>query len=66
MESKLRSKLIEHGVGLTDDKTDDLVKELLVLFSVSSCTCNIPEPIMKNSENGISAYCKKCTKQYYR
>ena len=40
--------------------------ELCDLHNVSGCTCKIPEPIMKNSENGISAYCKKCTKQYYR
>mgnify|MGYP005992128173 CR=1 FL=1 len=40
--------------------------EQLNLCAVSGCTCKIPEPRMKNSENGISAYCVKCTKQYYR
>ena len=26
------------------------------------CTCKIPEPKIKNSENGISTYCGKCSK----
>lgn len=42
------------------------LEQQLALFIVSGCTCKIPEPIIKNSENGISAYCKKCTKQYSR
>jgi len=45
MEDKLRSTLIEHGIGLTDDQTDELVNELLILFDVSirySDCCNAP------------------------
>ena len=34
------------------------------LYDVLSCVCKIPEPRMKNSENGISAYCDKCAKSY--
>ena len=30
---------------------------------VKSCRCKIPEPIIKNSENGISSYCGLCSKQ---
>jgi hypothetical protein len=52
MESKLRSKLIEHGVGLTDDKTDDLVKELLVLFSVSNSYTK--QDIIKAYDDGFN------------
>jgi hypothetical protein len=26
------------------------------------CECKIPEPRIKNSENGISSYCNKCSK----
>ena len=26
------------------------------------CECKIPEPKIKNSENGISTYCGKCSK----
>ena len=26
------------------------------------CGCKIPEPNIKNSENGISTYCGKCSK----
>tara|TARA_R110000822_G_scaffold75692_1_gene182093 strand:+ start:924 stop:1175 length:252 start_codon:yes stop_codon:yes gene_type:complete len=29
---------------------------------MSVCTCNMPQPKIKNSENGISAYCGKCAK----
>ena len=32
----------------------------------SSCICKVPEPRIKNSENGVSAYCFKCAKQYYK
>lgn len=28
------------------------------------CKCKIPEPRMKNSENGIYSYCKICKKEY--
>ena len=38
--------------------------EQLTLTAVVSCVCKIPEPRMKNSENGISAYCNKCAKSY--
>jgi len=30
------------------------------------CVCKIPEPRMKNSENGVSSYCNKCAKSYSR
>jgi hypothetical protein len=29
---------------------------------VRKCTCKIPEPKVKCSENGINAYCCKCAK----
>ena len=29
---------------------------------MSVCTCHIPQPKIKNSENGISTYCGKCSK----
>ena len=38
--------------------------EQLTLTDVVRCVCKIPEPRMKNSENGISAYCNKCAKSY--
>lgn len=31
-------------------------------YFMKVCTCFIPEPRMKNSENGISRYCAKCSK----
>ena len=34
------------------------------LNGVVSCFCKIPEPRMKNSENGVSVYCDKCAKSY--
>ena len=34
----------------------------LIIADVSKCTCEIPDPRMKNSENGISGYCVKCVK----
>jgi hypothetical protein len=40
------------------------LKKQLTLTDVVSCVCKIPEPRMKNSENGISAYCNKCAKSY--
>ena len=36
----------------------------LNLHAVVSCVCKIPEPRMKNSENGVSSYCNKCAKSY--
>ena len=38
--------------------------EQLTLTDVVSCVCKIPEPRMKNSENGVSSYCNKCAKSY--
>jgi len=29
-----------------------------------TCACKIPKPSLKNSENGIFAYCLKCIKEY--
>jgi hypothetical protein len=29
-----------------------------------NCTCKTPEPRMKNSENGISSYCNRCSKSH--
>jgi len=26
------------------------------------CKCKVPNPIIKNSENGIHVYCSKCAK----
>ena len=40
-----------------------LVKKLIIP-DVGCCSCKIPEPRMKVSENGTSAYCIKCTKTY--
>lgn len=41
----------------------ELVTDLkLLLNGVSRCVCEIPEPVQKCSENGIFAYCRKCTK----
>tara|TARA_R110001606_G_C15082412_1_gene617432 strand:+ start:321 stop:557 length:237 start_codon:yes stop_codon:yes gene_type:complete len=40
------------------------LKEQLILSGVSHCTCKIPEPEGKCSENGISYYCGKCAKEY--
>lgn len=31
---------------------------------VRVCVCTDPKPVMKNSENGISTYCKTCSKTY--
>lgn len=39
-----------------------LEKKNSSLHSVGKCTCEIPDPRMKNSENGISGYCVKCVK----
>ena len=36
--------------------------KLLRIGVVSKCTCKIPDPRVKNSENGISGYCVKCVK----
>ena len=64
MEDKIYSVLEKYGID--EPKASAITEDLLVLCAVSGCTCKIPEPRMKNSENGISAYCVKCTKQYYR
>ena len=42
----------------------DLIEliEAFALGVVSKCTCKIPEPKIKCSENGINAYCCKCAK----
>ena len=41
----------------------DIIKQLSIC-DVVSCVCKIPEPRMKNSENGVSSYCNKCAKSY--
>jgi len=33
-------------------------------LSNSSCKCSIPSPKMKVSENGTTAYCASCSKNY--
>lgn len=33
---------------------------------IKNCECAIPEPQSKCSENGVSAYCGKCGKNYNR
>jgi hypothetical protein len=48
------NKAFEHAVS---EKQCDI-------HVVVSCVCKIPEPRMKNSENGIIAYCGKCAKSY--
>lgn len=40
---------------------DKQVKKLTIPV-VRKCTCEIPEPRMKNSENGVSGYCVNCVK----
>jgi hypothetical protein len=39
-------------------------KAIKNLEKLVNCVCDIPEPRMKNSENGISAYCVKCARNY--
>tara|TARA_R110000787_G_scaffold229259_3_gene336815 strand:+ start:2318 stop:2560 length:243 start_codon:yes stop_codon:yes gene_type:complete len=50
------------------DRAENLGKKhqpkQLILSGVGCCSCKIPEPRMKVSENGTSAYCVKCTKTY--
>jgi len=41
--------------------------ELLQIYKTeksANCTCKIPEPKGKCSENGIDVYCNKCGKRY--
>lgn len=38
--------------------------EQLNLCEVSRCVCKIPDVAIKVSENGVSAYCRKCAKTY--
>ena len=54
--------------GMTNPKEPNkALKEAMLKFirdktDVIKCKCKIPEPHIKNSENGISSYCGKCAK----
>ncbi len=52
----------EECTGFIDgfEKADALFAKRIV----SRCVCKIPDPAIKVSENGVSAYCRKCAKTY--
>jgi hypothetical protein len=58
---------LENG-GFETESFRDIVrkmnKESSIRMFKSDCKCNIPEPQSKCSENGVSAYCGKCGKNY--
>jgi hypothetical protein len=53
----------ECGLAELNNMQDPLCQDYIE-GKVGLCVCNNPKPIMKNSENGISTYCKSCSKAY--
>lgn len=50
----------------TEDKQLEWQNELHkdLLSKESDCSCKVPDPRIKCSENGVYAYCVKCGKNY--
>ena len=63
MRNKIKT-ILEQNYTSKGFDLQQATDQLLILYGVVSCVCKIPEPRMKNSENGISAYCNKCAKSY--
>ena len=69
IKMKIGGKFINDKYKYVHQLVDDLNKlckqvrkEQYDIHNVSKCTCKIPEPKVKCSENGINAYCCKCAK----
>jgi len=53
---------VSYAISLIKTIAKEHEIEQLRIGGVSYCNCKIPDPRMKNSENGISGYCVKCVK----
>lgn len=76
---EIKAKAVRLGINVNAHLPKSHIDSLSTLFKdgfliipskmnsmENDCKCNIPEPVIKNSELGISAYCRKCRKEYVK
>jgi len=56
----------ERGTNTRPIRLIDDIREILKAKMSIRCICKNPHPIIKVSENGVSAYCRICSKQYVK
>ena len=52
--------------GGHDKEVEKMIIDDYLYYKNKCCKCDIPEPRIKNSENGIVGYCGKCSKKLCR